>query len=200
MRLFAKKLGTLLHDADETTFKAILSCYGSINDKQVIPEIWKYAGTEWRPTIEGYILQRQATMVVVPDVETTSIVMLQSPRKLASGSPMKDVVLEEGEIISPSDGIFRDDEVVLDAELGISMRIRPVKAQPNTPTSKLRQVTVDFDTPRSMDHHDSLGSDSEPESEDEADDDTEMETKIVQDDTLEEPIRVSVKMEYLGIQ
>ncbi|PJF17841.1 hypothetical protein PSACC_02359 [Paramicrosporidium saccamoebae] len=70
-------------------------------------------------------------------------------------------VTEEGEII-PSPRVFHDDEIILDAELGISLR---PKTMPSTPVSRLRQV-VDFDTPRSMDHHIPIETDSEVEEND----------------------------------
>jgi hypothetical protein len=112
------------------------------------------------------------------DVKFNMITTLQSPRKLHpedEGSPMKGItregatnengfspspkdVTEEGEII-PSPRVFHDDEIVLDAELGISLR---PKTMPSTPVSRLRQV-VDFDTPRSMEHHTPIESDSEVE-------------------------------------
>lgn len=85
------------------------------------------------------------------EVESKAIQILESPIKETKqhhDGPAHNI--EEGEILpSPYRQPSPSDEVILDAELGISLRLRPHNA-PKTPMSRRRHA-VDFDTPRSMD-------------------------------------------------
>lgn len=142
-----RKLAVLLTDPDETIKEAVASCIEGLVTKASLTNWITLVPFENRQYIETYMLRGSPASANPTSPIMTSI-------EMADGLS-KDVPQNDDSCILPSHTMAID-EIVLDAELGISMKVRPRPPSTAVPppismsvvTPVKGRLTLDFDTPR----------------------------------------------------
>ena len=160
---FVRKHFGLTLDKDATIQAAMEDCIVAISQLVSVNDLILNMPLElrsiWRSRLSPMEMTEISAMAS-PMLEVNVITTLGSPEKakldIDKSSPMEDVTLTihpSASVESPTVVFPLSNEIILDAELGITMKVK-TWPPPETPKTMVKHLSVDFDTPRSMNHPD----------------------------------------------